>query len=127
MTFVLFQTLLRKVLRKRTKKKQKFLEAISYWDQSKIPINVYKNNASLVGSVVSTKRIVGPKARGETCHIVIDHKGNIPYWEGQSWGVIPPGTREKNGKAHSMQLYLIASTCFEDDLSGLCSFMRTRE
>lgn len=36
------------------------------------------------------KRIVGPNAPGGTCHITIDHGGNVPYWEGQSYGVIPP-------------------------------------
>ena len=54
---------------------QDFLEAEPYWDQSSIPVNVYKNKAPFTGKVVSTKRIVGPKATGETCHIVIDHKG----------------------------------------------------
>lgn len=62
---------------------QNFLEATPYWDQSEVPVNVYKNKAPFTGKVVSTKRIVGPKATGETCHIVIDHKGDFPYWEGQ--------------------------------------------
>ena len=75
-------------------KKQDFLEASPYWDQSTVPVNTYKNKAPFTGKVVSTKRIVGPKATGETCHIIIDHKGEFPFWEGQSWGVIPPGVRE---------------------------------
>jgi ferredoxin--NADP+ reductase len=99
-------------------KKQDFLEASPFWDQSEVPVNVYKNKAPFVGKVVSTKRIVGPKATGETCHIVIDHKGDFPYWEGQSWGVIAPGTREKDGKPHSVRLYSIASSRYGDDMSG---------
>jgi len=99
-------------------KKQDFLEADPYWDQSTVPVNVYKNKAPFTGKVVSTKRIVGPKATGETCHIVIDHKGDFPYWEGQSWGVIPPGTREKDGKPHSVRLYSIASSRYGDDKTG---------
>jgi ferredoxin--NADP+ reductase len=59
-------------------KAQNFLEASPYWDQSTVPVNVYKNKAPFTGKVVSTKRIVGPKATGETCHIVIDHKGDFP-------------------------------------------------
>jgi ferredoxin--NADP+ reductase len=59
-------------------KAQDFLEASPYWDQSTVPVNVYKNKTPFTGKVVSTKRIVGPKATGETCHIVIDHKGNFP-------------------------------------------------
>ena len=99
-------------------KKQDFLEASPYWDQSTVPVNVYKNKAPFTGKVISTKRIVGPKATGETCHIIIDHKGKFPYWEGQSWGVIPPGTREKDGKPHAVRLYSIASSRYGDDMTG---------
>ncbi len=70
-------------------KKQDFLEASPYWDQSAVPVNTFGNKAPFTGKVVSTKRIVGPKATGETCHIIIDHEGKFPFWEGQSWGVIP--------------------------------------
>ena len=97
---------------------QGFLEADPYWNQSEVPVNNFTNKAPFVGKVVSTKRIVGPKATGETCHIVIDHDGAFPYWEGQSWGVIPPGTREKDGKPHSARLYSIASSRYGDDMSG---------
>jgi ferredoxin--NADP+ reductase len=101
-----------------SEKKQNFLEASPYWDQTDVPVNVYKNKEPFVGKVVSTKRIVGPQATGETCHIIIDHKGKFPYWEGQSWGVIPPGTREKDGKPHSVRLYSIASSRYGDDMTG---------
>ena len=57
---------------------ENFLEASPYWDQSSVPVNVYKNKAPFTGKVVSTKRIVGPQATGETCHIIIDHEGNFP-------------------------------------------------
>jgi len=99
-------------------KAQDFLEADPHWDQSTVPVNVHKNKAPFTGKVVSTKRIVGPKATGETCHIVIDHNGDFPYWEGQSWGVMPPGNREKDGKPHSVRLYSIASTRYGDDMTG---------
>jgi len=98
--------------------KQDFLEADPFWDQSAVPVNVYKNKSPFTGKVVSSKRIVGPKATGETCHIIIDHKGDFPYWEGQSWGVIPPGVREKDGKPHSVRLYSIASSRYGDDMTG---------
>jgi ferredoxin--NADP+ reductase len=98
--------------------KQDFLEAEPYYDQSTVPVNVYKNKAPFTGKVVSTKRIVGPKATGETCHIIIDHEGDFPYWEGQSWGVIPPGVREKDGKPHAVRLYSIASSRYGDDMTG---------
>ncbi|GMH90282.1 hypothetical protein TrVE_jg4790 [Triparma verrucosa] len=99
-------------------KKQDFLEATPYYDQSTVPVNTYKNKSPFTGKVVSTKRIVGPKATGETCHIIIGHEGKMPYWEGQSYGVIPPGNREKDGKPHSVRLYSIASSRYGDDMTG---------
>jgi ferredoxin--NADP+ reductase len=55
--------------------KQDFLEADPYWDQSNIPVNTYKNKAPFTGKIVSTKRIVGAAATGETCDIVMSHDG----------------------------------------------------
>lgn len=54
------------------------------------PINLFKPKVPYIAKIVSVERIVGAKAPGETCHIVIDHGGNVPYWEGQSYGVIAP-------------------------------------
>jgi ferredoxin--NADP+ reductase len=115
---VLFIATAVELLKKEKSGAQDFLEADPYWDQSNVPVNTYKNKAPFTGKVVSTKRIVGPKATGETCHIVIDHTGKFPYWEGQSWGVIPPGVREKDGKPHSVRLYSIASSRYGDDMTG---------
>mmetsp|Transcript_28283 Transcript_28283/g.39326 ORF Transcript_28283/g.39326 Transcript_28283/m.39326 type:complete len:381 (+) Transcript_28283:97-1239(+) len=95
-----------------------FLEASPYYDQSKIPVNTHKNKAPLTAKVVSVERIVGPKATGETCNIVIDHEGKMPYWEGQSAGVIPPGIDPKRNKPYGVRLYSIASTRYGDKLDG---------
>merc|ERR1712176_1018904 len=105
------------LFKKETSKSQDFLEAEPYWDQTTVPTNTYKNKTPFTGKVVSTKRIVGPKATGETCHIIIDHKGEFPYWEGQSWGVLPPGQME-NGRPHKVRLYSIASSRYGDDMTG---------
>lgn len=67
------------------------MEAEPYFDQSNIPLQTYTAKNPLAAKIVSVKRIVGPEATGETCDIVIDHEGKMPYWEGQSYGVIPPG------------------------------------
>merc|ERR1712025_466434 len=77
----------------------------------------YKNKSPFTGKVVSTKRIVGPQATGETCHIIINHEGDMPYWEGQSWGVVPPG-KQANGRKHKVRLYSIASSRYGDDMTG---------
>jgi ferredoxin--NADP+ reductase len=99
-------------------KKQDFLEADPYWDMSSIPNNTYKPKDPFTAKVVSCKRVVGPKATGETCHIIMNHEGNMPYWEGQSYGVVPPGTNPKNGKPNGVRLYSIASSRYGDDMTG---------
>ena len=107
-------------------KKQDFLEASPYWDQKTVPVNTWKNKAPYTAKVVSCKRIVGPEATGETCHIIFDHKGDMPYWEGQSYGVIPPGTNPKNNKPHTVRLYSIASSRYGDSMSGKTSSLCVR-
>ena len=56
-------------------------------------MNTFNPKKPFKGKVKSVERIVGPNATGETCNIVIDTEGKIPFWEGQSYGVIPPGTK----------------------------------
>jgi ferredoxin--NADP+ reductase len=108
-------------------KKQDFLEASPYWDQSDIPINTYKNKAPFTSKVVSVKRIVGPEATGETCNIVMSHGGKMPYWEGQSYGVIPPGENPKKpGKPNTVRLYSIASSRYGDDMTGTTTTLCVR-
>jgi len=88
-------------------------------DPSDPPLNLYKPRGPYTATVVSVERIVGPKAPGETCHIVIDHDGNVPYWEGQSYGVIPPGENPKKpGAPNNVRLYSIASTRYGDSFDG---------
>ena len=108
-------------------KKQDFLEASPYWDQSDIPVNTYKNKAPFVSKVISVKRIVGPEATGETCNIVMSHGGKMPYWEGQSYGVIPPGENPKKpGKPNTVRLYSIASSRYGDDMTGTTTSLCVR-
>ncbi|CAA6661808.1 unnamed protein product [Spirodela intermedia] len=88
-------------------------------DAKEPPINLYKPKGPYTATIVSVERIVGPKAPGETCHIVIDHGGNVPYWEGQSYGVIPPGENPKKpGMPNNVRLYSIASTRYGDSFDG---------
>ena len=83
-----------------------------------MPLNTHKSTEPFVGKIVSVKRIVGAQATGETCSVVIDHQGKLPYWEGQSLGVIPPGINPKNSKPFTNRLYSIASTRYGDDMKG---------
>ncbi|XP_078445135.1 ferredoxin--NADP reductase, embryo isozyme, chloroplastic-like [Wolffia australiana] len=88
-------------------------------DAEEPPINLYKPKEPYNATIVSVEKIVGPKSPGDTYHIVIDHGGNVPYWEGQSYGVIPPGENPKKpGMPHNVRLYSIASTRYGDSFDG---------
>merc|ERR1712094_147354 len=48
-------------------------------------------------------------------------EGKIPFWEGQSYGIVPPGEKEMpNGKTkpHAPRLYSIASSRYGDEFDG---------
>lgn len=88
-------------------------------DAKEPPLNIYKPKGPYTATIASVERLVGPKAPGEVCHVVIDHGGNLPYWEGQSYGVIPPGENPKKpGSPHNVRLYSIASTRYGDSFDG---------
>ena len=46
-------------------------------EEGEMPLNTYKNKTPFMGKIKSVERIVGPKATGETTHIIIDHGGKI--------------------------------------------------
>lgn len=88
---------------------------------SDVPVNTFNNKKPFKGKVKSVERIVGPKATGETCHIIIETNGDIPFHEGQSYGVVPPGIKvNSKGKEmpHGVRLYSIASTRYGDNFDG---------
>ena len=96
------------------------LEFEPYHDiKNNLPLNTYKNKAPLTSTIKSVKRIVGANAPGEVCHVHINCGPTFRYLEGQSMGVIPPGSpADKPGKPHAVRLYSIASTRYGDDLDG---------
>lgn len=59
-------------------------------EEGDLPLNTFSPKKPFKGKVVSVETLTGPKATGETCNIVIETRGEIPYWEGQSYGVVPP-------------------------------------
>merc|ERR1711966_266409 len=90
-------------------------------EEGAVPMNTFSNKKPYTAKVMSVERIVGPEATGETCHIIIEHGGKMPFWEGQSYGVIPPGTKiNSKGKEvpHGVRLYSIASTRYGDEFDG---------
>eukprot|EP01025_Chloroclados_australasicus_P014992 TRINITY_DN1710_c0_g1_i4.p2 TRINITY_DN1710_c0_g1~~TRINITY_DN1710_c0_g1_i4.p2 ORF type:complete len:381 (+),score=46.23 TRINITY_DN1710_c0_g1_i4:68-1210(+) len=90
-------------------------------EEGEMPMNTFSPKKPFKAKIKSVERIVGPKATGETCNIVIDTNGDIPFWEGQSYGVIPPGTKvNSRGKEmpHGTRLYSIASSRYGDYFDG---------
>jgi hypothetical protein len=103
-----------------------FLEAKPYWVQSTLPINVAKQKDPFIAEVLSSQEIVGPPAANEINNVVIDHRGEVPYWEGQSYGVLPPGINPKKNKPHGVRFYSIASTRSGDDKLDKATTLRVR-
>eukprot|EP01026_Neomeris_dumetosa_P014451 TRINITY_DN15251_c0_g2_i11.p1 TRINITY_DN15251_c0_g2~~TRINITY_DN15251_c0_g2_i11.p1 ORF type:complete len:382 (-),score=47.89 TRINITY_DN15251_c0_g2_i11:166-1218(-) len=86
-----------------------------------LPMNTFNPKKPFTATVKSVERIVGPKATGETCHIIIETNNEIPFVEGQSYGVIPPGTKvNSRGKEvpHGTRLYSIGSSRYGDFFDG---------
>ncbi len=59
-------------------------------EEGDMPMNTFNNKKPFTATIKSVETITGPEASGETCNIVIETRGEIPFWEGQSYGVIPP-------------------------------------
>ncbi|MEO0802760.1 MAG: ferredoxin--NADP(+) reductase [Cyanobacteria bacterium J06642_2] len=83
-----------------------------------IPVNIYKPKNPFKAKTLENYPLVKEGAPGDTRHIVLDlSEGDMTYIEGQSFGVVPPGT-DKNGKPHKLRLYSIASSRQGDDRHG---------
>jgi ferredoxin--NADP+ reductase len=89
-----------------------------------IPVNIYRPNSPYIGKCTENYPLVGEGGLGIVQHLTFDISGgDLEYVEGQSIGIIPPGTDDK-GKPHKLRLYSIASTRhgdFKDDQTvSLC-------
>lgn len=75
----------------------------------------YKLSAPCEAKVISNTPLHLPDSPDDLMHTVLDIRGtNYRYVEGQSAGVLAPGTRE-DGKPHKLRLYSIASARRGDD------------
>ena len=81
-----------------------------------IPVNIYRPNAPYVGQCISNEEMVREGGIGTCRHLTFDISGgDLRYLEGQSIGIVPPGT-DKNGKPEKLRLYSIASTRHGDNV-----------
>lgn len=72
-------------------------------------INLYTHSNPVVARVAGNYRLTDESASAEIRHIVLDFGvASLPVLEGQTIGVLPPGT-DFHGKAHHVRLYSVAS------------------
>ena len=80
-----------------------------------IPSNIYKPNNPFEATVLEHRRLTAPDSPNDVVHIIFDiSQSELSYWDGQSIGILPPGT-DANGKPHKLRLYSIASPSYGDD------------
>lgn len=83
-----------------------------------IPINLFRPQAPLAMTLVSNQRLTPEDHPSDVRHLVLSYpEGAFRYLEGQSIGVLAPGTDE-NGKPHKLRLYSVASRRDGDDGRG---------
>jgi ferredoxin--NADP+ reductase len=81
-----------------------------------VPVNIYRPNAPFVGKCVANDNLLGEGGIGMVQHVKFDISGgDLTYFEGQSIGIVPPGTDAK-GKPQKLRLYSIASTRHGDNV-----------
>eukprot|EP00916_Digyalum_oweni_P002066 GHVL01003861.1.p2 GENE.GHVL01003861.1~~GHVL01003861.1.p2 ORF type:complete len:264 (-),score=40.08 GHVL01003861.1:1189-1980(-) len=87
------------------------LKILNFLEKEDIPINIYKKENPFVGRISSVTDLVKGDENGHVKHVVIEHKGKMPFVEGQSIGVIPSPTEK-------VRLYSISSSRYGDTMDG---------
>jgi ferredoxin--NADP+ reductase len=92
-----------------------------------IPVNIYRPKDPYIGKCIENYDLVGEGGIGKCTHVTFDLSGgDLRYLEGQSIGIIPPGT-DNNGNPHKLRLYSIASTRHGDKLDDKTVSLCVRE
>lgn len=83
--------------------------SLAPWSASHPYVNLYSAKNPVTATVTGNYRLTGEDASSDIHHIVLDF-GTVPFpvLEGQSIGIIPPGT-DANGKPHLLRMYSVAS------------------
>ncbi|UCG98222.1 MAG: benzoyl-CoA 2,3-epoxidase subunit BoxA [Burkholderiales bacterium] len=83
--------------------------AVPPWSASHPYVNLYTHRSPITAAVMGNYRVTEADAESDTRHIVLDF-GAVPFpvLEGQSIGILPPGTDEQ-GRPHHARQYSIAS------------------
>jgi benzoyl-CoA 2,3-dioxygenase component A len=84
-------------------------KAVAPASASKPSVNLYRRDKPAIATVQGNFRITGAETESDVRHIVLSFGSTVfPVLEGQSVGIVPPGTRA-DGKPHDIRLYSIAS------------------
>ena len=76
---------------------------------SKPSVNLFNRDRPATATVQGHFRLTGEDTDNDVRHIILDLGDQVfPVIEGQSVGIVPPGTRE-DGRPHNMRLYSVAS------------------
>jgi benzoyl-CoA 2,3-dioxygenase component A len=79
------------------------------WSAAHPYVNVYTLARPAIATVSGNYRLTTEDASSDIRHIVLDFgPTTFPVLEGQTIGIIPPGT-DANGRAHHVRLYSVAS------------------
>ena len=79
------------------------------WSAAHPYLHLYSLKKPVVATVAGNFRITAPDAESDVRHLVLDLGTQfLPLLEGQSVGVIPPGT-DAGGKPHYLRMYSVAS------------------
>jgi benzoyl-CoA 2,3-dioxygenase component A len=83
--------------------------ALAPWSAAHPYVNLYSPARPIIATVSGNYRLTAEDASSDIHHIVLDFGATpFPVLEGQSIGIIPPGT-DANGKPHLLRMYSIAS------------------
>ncbi len=83
--------------------------ALAPWSAAHPYVNLYSPANPVVATVTGNFRLTADDASSDIHHVVLDFGSTpFPVLEGQSLGIIPPGT-DANGKPHLLRMYSIAS------------------
>jgi len=84
-------------------------EAPPPWSAAHPYVGLYAARRPAVATVVGNYRLTSPDSDADIRHIVLDFaKTALPVLEGQSIGILPPGT-DAQGRPHHLRLYSVAS------------------
>jgi len=85
-------------------------KAVAPHSASKPTVNLYNRGKPAVATVTGNFRLTEPDADSDVRHIILDFgEQPFPVLEGQSIGIVAPGT-DAEGKPHLVRLYSVASS-----------------